>query len=140
MHPVLKRILLNGGFAAGILALVGVLFAQLAGMWVAGSARPGAPDLNPPLEESLRYRVPLTMAGAGFLFVAVSELLLWYVRGEKKPLTKKTAEVQPDEAEKLLNELLAQAEAKMAAEAETQRAESQGQGTATGEPKAEAAK
>src|SRR5687767_219600 len=136
MHPVLKRILLNGAFTAAILALVGVLFAELAGMWVVGSARPGAPNLNPPLEASLRYRVPLTMAGAGFLFVALSELLLWAVRGEKKPLTK-SAEVQPDEAEKLLNELLAQAEAKMASEAETQRAASQERETATSERKAE---
>ena len=135
MHPVLKRILLNGGFAAGILALVGVLFAQLAGMWVVGSARPGAPDLNPPLEDSLRYRVPLTMAAAGFLFVALSELVLWAVRGEKKPLTK-PAERQPDEAEKLLNELLAQAEARMAQEAETQKAESQEQQTETSNQKA----
>jgi hypothetical protein len=135
MHPVLKRILLNGGFAAGILALVGVLFAELAGMWVAGSARPGATDLNPPLNEALRYRIPLTMAAAGFLFVALSELLLWYVRGEKKPLTK-TAERQPDEAEKLLNELLAQAEAKMAQEAETQKAASPERETAISEQKA----
>ena len=139
MHPVLKRILLNGGFAAGILTLVGVLFAELAGMWVVGSARSGAPDLNPPLNEALRYRVPLTMATAGFLFVAVSELVLFAVRGEKKPLAK-TAERPADEAEKLLNELLAQAEAKMAAEAETQRAESQESGTERSEPKAEAAK
>jgi hypothetical protein len=123
MHPILKRILLNGGFAATILAFVGVLFAELAGMWVAGSARSSSPDLNAQLNDALRYRVPLTMAAAGFLFVAVSELVLWAVRGEKKPLIK-PAERPQDEAEKLLNELLEQAESKMAQEAETQKADS----------------
>jgi hypothetical protein len=121
MHPVAKRILVNGGAAAGVLALVGVLFTELASVWMAGSAgKPNSADLNPPLmNDALRYRVPLTMAGAGFLFVAVSELVLFAVRGEKKPAAK-PAERQPDEAEKLLNELLAQAESKMAQEAESQ--------------------
>ena len=139
MHPVLKRVLLNGAFTAGILALVGLLFAQLAGMWVAGSARPGTTDINPPLNDSLRYRVPLTMAAAGFLFVLFGELAMFAIRGEKKPLTK-TAERPQDEAEKLLNELLAQAEARMASEAETQKAESHESGTEKSEPKTEAVK
>ena len=116
MNPVVKRILVHGGFTAGILALVGLLFAELASIWTAGNTgKPNAADLNPPLADSLRYRVPLTMAGAGFLFVAVCELVAWRVRGNKKPGTK-PAELPPDDAETLLNELLAQAEAKMASE------------------------
>ena len=127
MHPIVKRILVHGGFTAGVLVLVGLLFAELAGIWTAGNAvRPGAADLNPPLTTSLRYRVPLTMAGAGFLFVAVCELIAWRIRGNKKP-DAKPAERQPDDAERLLNELLAQAESKMAAEAESQKAENREQ-------------
>jgi hypothetical protein len=116
MNPVVKRILVHGGFTAGVLALVGLLFAELAGIWTAGNAgKPTSADLNPPLADSLRYRVPLTMAAGGFLFVAVCELVAWRVRGSKKPVAK-TAEPPPDDAETLLNELLAQAEAKMAME------------------------
>jgi hypothetical protein len=126
MSPVVKRILVHGGFTAGVLALVGVLFAELASIWTAGNTgKPNAADLNPPLDESLRYRVPLTLGGAGFLFVAVGELIAARVRAAKA--VAKPAQPQPDDAEKLLNELLAQAEAKMALEAETQKSESQEQ-------------
>jgi hypothetical protein len=116
MNPVVKRILVHGGFTAGVLALVGVLFAELASMWASTNpGKPGSADLNPPLSENLRYRVPLTLAGAGFLFVAVGELVARRLR-DRKQAAAKAAQPQPDEAERLLNELLAQAEAKMAAE------------------------
>jgi hypothetical protein len=125
MHPGVRRVLVHGAFTAGALALVGVLFAELASIWAAGSAgRPGSADLNPPLDPSLRYRIPLTMAGAGFLFVAVCELAAWYVRGNKPPA--KPTDPPPDDAEKLLNELLAQAEAKMAAESEAREQKTEG--------------
>ena len=125
MHPVLKRILLNGGVCAGLLALIGVVFMELSGVLaLGGTARPGSADLNPQLPDSLRYRVPLTMAGAGFLFVAACELVMWRLRGNKPPAVK-PAEPQPD-AEKLLNELLAQAEAKMAAEQRGQEQKAEG--------------
>ena len=116
MHPVLKRILVQGGLTAGLLAIIGVAFSELTGVWNVGGVRPGTEDLNPKLPDSLRYRIPLTMAGIGFLFVALGELVLWRMRGSKPPPTQ-TAEKPADDAEKLLNELLAQAEAKMAAEA-----------------------
>jgi hypothetical protein len=123
MNPIVRRILVHGAFTAGILALVGVLFAEMVGIWSASNAgRPGSADLNPPLDPSLQYRIPLTLAGAGFLFVAVCELVAWCVRGNKAAIAK-PAQPQPDDAEKLLNELLAQAEAKMALEAESQKAE-----------------
>jgi hypothetical protein len=118
MHPVLKRTLVQGGLTAALLALVGVAFTELTGVWNLGGTRPGAEDLNPKLPDALRYRIPLTMAAAGFLFVALGELALWRMCGNKPPPTPTKAAEQPaDDAEKLLNELLAQAEAKMAAEA-----------------------
>lgn len=122
MHPVLKRILLHGGATAIVLAAVGFLFAEMAGMMAGGASKPASAELNPPVSDSLRYRVPLMMAFWGFVFVAVSELVLSRFR---RPPPTKAAEMPPDEAETLLNELLAQAEAKMALEAESQRAESQ---------------
>ena len=49
MNPVLKRILLHGGLTAGLLALVGLLFAEMAGMWAgAGATTPSRPAVSPP--------------------------------------------------------------------------------------------
>ncbi len=119
MHPVLKRVLLNGGATAVVLACVGLLFAQLAVMWVAGSGQPIPSDLDPQVGPAVRYRVPLMMAFWGFVFVAVSEVVLYRFR--RRPPVK-PVEPPVDDAEKLLNELLAQAESKMALEAEIQKA------------------
>lgn len=118
MHPVLKRILIHGAFTAGVLALVGALFAELAGMWAAGhTGKPGSADLNPTLPSELGYRVPLTLAVGGFLFVAVCEGGTAWLRSRRPPpAPPPSPTAPPDEAEKLLNELLAQAEAKRAAE------------------------
>jgi hypothetical protein len=136
MRPVVKRILVQGGLTAGILAAVGLALAEMASIWAAGNAgKPGSADLNPPPPESLRYRIPLTLAVGGFVFVAVGEWIASRVRARKE--AAKAAEPRPDEAEKLLNELLAQAEAKMAAEAEPQRADGRGQTTEGGEQRAE---
>ena len=116
MNPVLKRILLHGGLTAGLLALVGLLFAEMAGVWMGtGAGSPAPTDLNPPVGPAIRYRVPLMMAFWGFAFVAVCELVLSRFR-KRAPV--KPAEPPPDDAETLLNELLAQAEAKTAQEAE----------------------
>jgi hypothetical protein len=117
MHPVLKRILVNGGLTAAILAVIGFVFAELAAMWLASGegVRPGSAGVVEPVEGTLRTRVPLTLAFWGFVFVAVGELILHRVR-RNRPAAQPT-EPQQDDAEKLLNELLAQAEAKAAAEA-----------------------
>ena len=124
MNPVLKRILLHGGLTAGLLALVGLLFAEMAGVWMGtGAGSPAPTDLNPPVGPAIRYRVPLMMAFWGFAFVAVSELVLSRFR---KPAPAKPP-APPDDTEKLLNELLAQAEAKTAAEAESRKAEGRGE-------------
>src|SRR4051794_29276484 len=117
MHPLLKRILLHGGLTAALLAVIGFMFAELAGMWLSTAAdRPAPPGAAPP--EALRLRVPLMMAFWGFVFVAGCEAVLSRFRRPPAPAPER----QPDEAEKLLNELLAQAEAKMALEAESQKA------------------
>jgi hypothetical protein len=118
MRPVLKRILMNGGLTAGVLALVGLLFAELATLWATSTTgRPSSATLNPQLPDSVYYRVPLTLALGGFLFVAVGELVLRRLRRNKPAAAGvKSGPSQQDDVEKLLNELLAQAEAKMAAE------------------------
>ncbi|VTR97385.1 unnamed protein product [Gemmata massiliana] len=140
MHPVLRRILLHGGLTAGALALIGMMFAELAGLWLTGSATRSSADSDEEINTSLRSRIPLTMALWGFGFVAVSELVIWRVRGNRAPESQKASqqtEQSQDEAEKLLNELLAQAEAKMALEAESQKAENKEQKTESEEQKAE---
>jgi len=124
MNPLAKRILIHGLLTAGILALVGMMFAEIAGMWMTantGGVRPGSEDLNPPVEEKLRYRIPLTMAIGGFLFIAVAEIIAERIRRRRPPA--QPTQPQPDETERLLNELLAQAEAKAAAEAAAKSAE-----------------
>jgi hypothetical protein len=108
MHPVLKRILINGGLTAILLAGVGLMFAQIAAPW-AGANRTESAASAATVPDTVRVNVPLMMAFWGFLFVAVSELILWRLRGLKRPTP--SVEKQPDETEKLLNELLARAEA-----------------------------
>jgi hypothetical protein len=133
MNPVVKRILVHGGATAFILAVVGFVFTELAGIWLNSPGRTGPAEANPSVSESLRYRVPLMMAFWGFVFVAVTELVLSRLRG---PVPVKAATAPPpDDAEKLLNELLAQAEAKMAAEAASK---AEGQMPMEGEKKPEA--
>ena len=113
MHSLSMRILWNGVMTAFVLAGLGVLLTQFAGLWAASeSARPGTEN-SAALADSLRINVPLMMAFWGFVFVIVSELLSWRLR--RKHEAAKLAEPQPD-AEKLLNELLTQAESKMALE------------------------
>ena len=111
MQPVVKRILIQGGLTAVVLALIGLALAEVATLWTAGHAgKPNSADLNPPPPADLRYRIPLTLAAGGFVFVAVGEWITARLRARKAAANP--APPQPDEAEKLLNELLAQAEAK----------------------------
>lgn len=126
MHPVLRRILLHGGLTALVLALIGAMFAELANIWLVGNVTRGtAADANDQVGSALRARVPLTLAAWGFVFVLVGELVIWRVRGSRKPAPKPLE--SQDDAEKLLNELLAQAEAKMAAESSEQGSGDRGQ-------------
>jgi hypothetical protein len=127
MHPVLKRILVHGLLTAGLLAVMGVVFAEVATNW-AGSAADGrsAEPIEPAVPDDVRLNVPLMMAFWGFVFVAMSELVLWRLRGNRTAAPP--VEKQPDETEKLLNELLARAEAVRVAEgqgAESQKGQEQ---------------
>lgn len=112
MHRLWVRIAVNGGIAAIMLAMLGLIFAEMAGAMLANTnpanaanRGQGGAELTP---AELRVRVPLMMAAGGALVVAVGELLLFLIRGNP-PQKKKTAPPQ-DDAEKLLDELLKQVE------------------------------
>ncbi|AWM36816.1 hypothetical protein GobsT_53200 [Gemmata obscuriglobus] len=117
MHPVLRRVLLHGGLTALILAVMGAMLAELATLWLSGHAtRSADPVAEQQVGTALRTRVPLMLAAWGFAFVLVGELVIWRIRGSR-PAAPKPSENPQNDAEKLLNELLAQAESRMAAEA-----------------------
>ena len=120
MERVLKRIALHGLLTALALGAIGALFTQLAAFWLASAAparvTPVDSPAADPVDKAIRYRVPLTMAAWGFAFVVVSELLVFAVRGEKKPAAQPPKD---DTAEKLLEELLSQADIALAKEKES---------------------
>ena len=109
MQRVLKRIAVHGLLTAAVLAAIGLGFAELATLWLAASSSPSTSVVpDEAVTGSLRYRVPLTLAAGGFLFVALGELLLRRRRAAK-PAARKP---EPDPAELLLEQLLAELEAK----------------------------
>jgi hypothetical protein len=118
MKPLLQRIAINGGLAALVGGIIGFMIAELASIWLAGSpgvrTATGEPvagtDTDGSVATTLRTRMPLTMAVWGFVLVAVGELVLDWWRGRRRRVTKPAEPAQPD-AEKLLEELLKQAEA-----------------------------
>jgi hypothetical protein len=112
MKPEQKRVLVHATLTALVLATIGYFFAEFAGNWLnTQGARPGSADLNPALPEGARVRIPLLMALWGFAFVVVGEFVA--ARFHKR---KPVEQPQPAaETEKLLNELLAKAEAERAA-------------------------
>ena len=114
MRRVFKRVAFNGLLTALVLGLIGLCFAEMAGLWLTGAGGTrSAPD--PAVQDGLRHRVPLTMAVWGFLFIAVTEFGLFLWRGDPSAKVAKK-EAGPDEGELLLEELLRQAEAKTALE------------------------
>ena len=124
MRPLLRRIALNGLLTAAILAVMGFAYAELAAIWLASTPVPRtetvptatAANEVEALRDSLRIRVPLTMAACGVAFIAVAELVLYWWRGNPPVIVKKSVvEARIDPAEKLLEELLAQADSAMAA-------------------------
>ena len=120
MHPILKRILINGLLTAGMLALIGVGYAELAGIWLvsktpsrgAFEAPIAAGPAEEPLAASLKYRIPAMMALWGFLFVAAGEgvLHLWK-RRRPAPVPSPPADLPPDPAEVLLEQIMAKVDA-----------------------------
>ncbi|MBA4068213.1 MAG: hypothetical protein C0501_31830 [Isosphaera sp.] len=122
MRPVLRRVAVHGALTALVLGVVGLMLAELASIWLSGHsgtrAATGAPvaaDAGGDVAAQVRARVPLLMAVWGFGFVAVGETFLHLRRG-RRPAAPPAP--PPDPAEKLLEEILAQVEAKAAPEPE----------------------
>lgn len=134
MRDLCYRIALHGGLTAFALGIIGIMYAELASIWLAGSpgirTQTGAPipttDTDGSVAAELRARVPLTMAVLGFAFVAIGEILLHLWRRRRKP---PAAPAPVDDAERLLEEILSQVESK-------QRAEAAASGAATTDPAA----
>lgn len=117
MSPVVKRIAVNGVLAAVALALLGYLIASIAVMFLPVPP-PGAEEPAPPddLPEAIKVRLPLTLAAWGFVFVALGELVLWAVRGKRPPAAGPT-QAELDANERIIQELLAKADAEERAKA-----------------------
>jgi hypothetical protein len=100
-----KTILVHGGLTAGVLAVVGYLFAQVAGMWVATQTDTGrGPADTGALVNTLQTRLPFSMAAIGFALVAIGEGLkgLWKTPPKTEP--------EPDRTEAELQRLLSEQE------------------------------
>ena len=124
MHPILARILKQGIPVALILAAVGFLMAQAAGMFFAAQSggdsslrvtvgdAPASADGGDDLARALQRRLPFTLAAWGFGLVVVVELVLGLLRGLKPAPASAPAAAVPteDETERLLNKLLQQAD------------------------------
>jgi hypothetical protein len=116
MNPVVKRIAVHATLTATILCVMGVFLANLADEWMSSTSatRPGSAAVNQPMDPALRYRIPLTMAAWGIVFVTGYELIR--SRFRRRTMVLAPAPAVEDSTEKLLNELLAQADAKRATE------------------------
>lgn len=144
MRELFYRIAIHGGLTAFVLGIVGIMFAELASIWLAGSpgirTNTGEPiagtDADGSVAEVLRARVPLLMAAWGFAFVAIGELVVHLWRRRSRSANPAPP---PDEAERLLEEILSQVESKQKAEAtagDAELASTESAGSAPGgEPK-----
>lgn len=102
-----KTILVHGGLVAGVLAVVGYLFAQMAGMWVATQSDTGrGPADTGAIVNTLATRLPFSMAAIGFVLVVIGEGLksLW------KAPPRQEAQADPNWAEAELQRLLSEQE------------------------------
>ena len=123
MPPLLIRILKNGIPTVILLAMIGYLLAEAAGMYMAANVPPRVdaldPDSPPPaiqpseIRQELKSRLPVTLAAWGFGLIVVIEVGLSYFRKKKVSPTPSTPPV--DDTTALLNKLLEQAEAAEAA-------------------------
>ena len=122
MRTTLIRILKNGTFVAGALLIIGAMVGQIAGMWVASQtpARVGLVQESgnservsngDSLATSLHWKMPLAMAGWGFALVAGFELVTSMWR-QPKTVTASIAKPKADDAEKMVQQFLKDAEAK----------------------------
>jgi hypothetical protein len=122
VRHLLLRILKNGLLTAAVLAVLGYVLAEGAAVWVGSqptlrpAAEPGlvaspGPATPEALARQLRTRLPFSLAGWGVALVVLFEVAAHVWRGGKAPPPPTPKASGPDETEKLLNELLAKAEA-----------------------------
>jgi hypothetical protein len=118
------RIVVHGLLTAAALAVIGYMYAQLAGMWVDTQSAPRtgpviADQLAAPaaggdeVTTALAWRLPLLMAALGFLLVVAGEGLLSLWRTPAPPAAAKPTAEQETEA--LIQKLLKDAEQNPAA-------------------------
>jgi len=133
MRRLLFRILRHGIPAALVLALVGYVMAEMAGVWVSThvvdrenselldlSEEAPKPNHGDEIADTFRGRLPFTMAAWGFGLVVFFELMLRLWRGDSAaaPPTPPTVPVNPNAGvEQLLNQLLEKEDADRAAKA-----------------------
>lgn len=109
-----KRIVINGLLAGITLAIIGMMYAQLASMWVSSqpSRRTGLDETlartnSVRLPDELNWRLPLTMGVMGFCLVALGESLFSLWRQPAKPPIRKPS--LEEETDALLQKLLDEA-------------------------------
>jgi hypothetical protein len=110
MRPVLRRIAIHGGLTVVVLGIIGMMLAELVTIWMSATFSQRSPVKGTgPDTTAMRRRLPLFMAGSGFAIVAVGEVALFFWRKNRVPVSVQRTS---DTTEKLLEELLAQAESK----------------------------
>jgi hypothetical protein len=115
MRELLRRIAIHGALTSAVLGIIGFMLAELASLWLAGSpgirTTNGEPvvstDADGAVSATLRARLPLFLAVWGFAFVAVGEMFVHWWRSRRVVVTQPA---KPDEAERLLEEILKQVE------------------------------
>lgn len=135
MTGVLRRIVIHGIVTAAILAAVGLLMTSLLMTWqwpatseriVEGGIGRSEPDVDAAWVDTVRWRLPAFMALWGFVFVAVGEGVLGLLRSRRTPpAASPPAEESPTDPERLLEELLRQAEARQEVRPDLPEAEQQ---------------
>lgn len=106
-----KTILVHGGMVAAVLAVIGYVLAQAAGMWIGSQSAPRTFDAGAApatvtggseLATALEWRLPITMAVFGFALVAFGEGVkaLW-----KRPPVAPPSNPHEIEMQRMLREL-----------------------------------
>ncbi|MFO0938609.1 MAG: hypothetical protein U0798_19065 [Gemmataceae bacterium] len=120
MKTTLIRIAKNGGLVALGLFIFGMMFAQIAEVWLMSNTSPrNGPVMeasvtqkvenSPGLASGLRWKLPLAMAGWGFVIMAGFETLAGLWRANHlavEPMTKETNLVAEADAEAAIQKLL----------------------------------
>jgi hypothetical protein len=123
MHLLFRRIAIHGLLTAAILAALGYVLAEFASMSITTSAGArgvvkASPEATASVEDAdrnLHVNIPLMMALWGFGFVAIIEMIRHQLHRARRAAAAALATPPvPDETEKLLEELLTQAESKAA--------------------------